>query len=369
MKQLLFVDDELKVLDGLRRMLRTRRDEWECHFAASVDEAFAIAESVSFDAIVSDVNMPVKSGLDLLREMRASEKTKYLPILMLTGNGDVNTKRDALELGATDFLNKPFDFVELTARLQNAIALKGFQDEIRNQNTLLEQRIADRTVELEMSRRDIIIRLAKAAETRDSDTGNHIIRVGLVAQMLAEALGFDKAFQEKILLTAPLHDVGKIGIGDDILQKEGPLSIEERSRMQEHCRIGAEILTEDIGPVFQRLCEIEPTSQANELLVMAARIALCHHEWWDGMGYPRGLKGEETPIEARIVSVADVYDALRSKRPYKFDFSSAETLRILQFGAGTQFDPRVVEKFTEIFDQVETALNELRDGTAVARAA
>jgi len=170
-------------------------------------------------------------------------------------------------------------------------------------------------------------------------------------------------------LTAPLHDVGKIGIADDILQKGGPLSIDERQRMKEHCRIGAEILTEDLGPVFKRLGEIEPEGHVNELLRMAARIALCHHEWWDGMGYPKGLQGEEIPIEARIVAVADVYDALRSKRPYKFDFGANETLQIIHFGSGSQFDPGVVGKFSEIFELVETALQELRDGEAIQEAA
>lgn len=360
MKQLLFVDDETKVLDGLRRMLRSKREEWQCHFVTSVDEGMAVSESVELDAVVSDVNMPGKTGLDLLRMMRSAPATKYLPILMLTGNGDVGTKRDALELGATDFLNKPFDFEELIARLQNAIAMKNFQDEIRNQNTLLEQRVADRTIQLEKSRRDIILRLAKAAETRDTDTGNHIVRVGIVSQLLAKLLGFDQDFQNRILLTAPLHDVGKIGIADDILQKRGPLTTEERDRMQRHCQIGAEILTEDLGPVFKHF-EPDNTPAENDLLHIAARIALNHHERWDGTGYPTGLAGEAIPIEARIVSVADVYDALRSRRPYKEDFTPRDTLNIIQLGSGSQFDPDVVKVFVENFLVIEKTVEELRD--------
>jgi putative two-component system response regulator len=361
LKQLLFVDDETKVLDGLRRMLRTKREAWECHFTTGVDQAIVIANEVSLDAVVSDVNMPGKSGLDLLRIMRADENMKFLPILMLTGNGDVNTKRDALELGATDFLNKPFDFIELTARLQNAIALKGFQDEIRAQNLLLEQRVADRTIELEKSRRDIILRLAKAAETRDSDTGNHIVRVGIIAQLLAAALGLDAKVQEQILLTAPLHDVGKIGIADAILQKAGPLTAEERLQMQAHCDLGEQILSEDIEIVFRHFGTNYAPSGGNDLLQMASRIAACHHEWWDGNGYPRGISGENIPIEARIVAVADVYDALRSQRPYKLDFGPHQTKQIVLGSSGTQFDPRIVDVFVENYDAIERAVEELRD--------
>jgi putative two-component system response regulator len=308
------------------------------------------------------VNMPGRSGLDLLKIIRNEERTRYWPVLMLTGNGDVGTKRSALELGATDFLNKPFDFVELTARLQNAIALKGFQDEIRRQNEILEQRVADRTLALEQSRRDIIFRLAKAAETRDSDTGNHIVRVGVVAQLLAEAVGLSAAAQQEILLTAPLHDVGKIGIGDEILRKPGPLTPEERAKMQEHCRIGAEILTEDLGEFLRKLGDVEDSnSGGNDLLQAAAKIALFHHERWDGTGYPHGVKGEQIPVEARIVAVADVYDALRSKRPYKSDFDPGKTLRIIQEGAGSQFDPRIVEVFESIYPRIEATLANLRD--------
>jgi putative two-component system response regulator len=359
LKNLLFVDDELKVLDGLRRMLRTRRDEWECHFAASVGEAMAVVETVSLDAVVSDVNMPGENGLDLLRRVRNGEETRFLPVLMLTGNGDVNTKREALELGATDFLNKPFDFVELTARLQNAIAIKSFQDEIRTQNALLEKRVADRTVELEKSRRDIILRLAKAADTRDADTGNHIVRVGIVAHFLAVKLGFDAAFLRNILVTAPLHDVGKIGVTDNILRKAGPLSTTERRTMQDHCRIGADILTEDLGPVFKHFEGAESANE-NVLLQMAARIALRHHERWDGTGYPDGIAGEDIPVEARIVSVADVYDALRSRRPYKSDLCAVDTRRIVLEGSGTQFDPQIVAAFDEHFDAIEESVAHLR---------
>jgi putative two-component system response regulator len=361
MKHLLFVDDEIKVLDALRRMLRAKRELWDCHFATGVDEALETIAAFELDAIISDVNMPGKTGLDLLRIVKADERTKLVPMLMLTGNTDVNIKREALELGATDFLNKPFDFAELTARLQNVLALKGFQDEIRAHNADLEQKVADRTFQLEQSRRDIILRLAKAAETRDADTGNHIVRVGLVAKLLSRGLGFDREFQEKMMLTAPLHDVGKIGIEDEILRKPGPLTIEERLRMQEHCRLGAEILTEDLGPLFERFGELGQAAPCNDLLAVAARIAQHHHERWDGKGYPNGLSGEDIPIEARIVAVADVYDALRSRRPYKEDFGPDETLDVISSGAAKHFDPQIVSVFVEMFDRIEELVADLRE--------
>ncbi len=362
MKQLLFVDDEIRVLDGLRRMLRAKRDHWECHFAGSVAEALALVSSISLDAIVSDINMPGQNGLQLLHMLKSSEETKMIPVLMLTGNSDQDVKRQALTIGATDFLNKPFDFVELIARLQNAISLKEFQDEIRRQNALLEERIADRTRELEVSRKDIIIRLAKAAETRDMNTGHHIVRVGIISQLISDRMGYPAKFGEQMLLTAPLHDVGKIAISDNILRKPGPLNENERSAMQEHCAVGADILTEDLTSIFDRMGVAwidEPTK--NNLLEVAAQIAMYHHEHWDGSGYPKGLAGEEIPLEARIVAVADVYDALRSTRPYKRGFEPAVALKVICESAGRQFDPRVVEAFEAIHAEVEERLLPLRE--------
>jgi len=362
LNSLLFVDDEIRVLDGLRRMLRAKREVWDCHFASSVDEALVAIETTNFDVVVSDMNMPGKTGLDLLTAMRAEERTHFTPFLMLTGNGDSNLKRAVLEAGANDFLNKPFDFVELQTRLRNVIALKAFQDEIRDQNILLEHRVQSRTAALESSRREIILRLAKAAETRDTDTGNHIARVGLAAQLIAKYLGFDEAAQERILLTSPLHDVGKIGISDDILRKPGPLTPEERSKMQEHCRIGFEILTQNLQPMFKVFGALEDSSQdRNDLLEAAAKIARYHHERWDGTGYPDGVAGEDIPIEARIVAVADVYDALRSHRNYKRAFNPAETLAMIQEGSGTQFDPIVVDALVANYETIEAAVQGLRE--------
>lgn len=357
MKHLLFVDDEPRILDGLRRNLRQYNDRWDCSFAGGVQEAIERLESNPIDVVISDINMPGRSGIELLKYVRDSELHLHTPVLMLTGNCDADVKRQALELGATDFLQKPCDSVELTARLQNVIALKHFQDEIRAQNEALEELVRRRTRELEQSRRNIIICLAKAAETRDTDTGHHITRVALYSQILAKQLGLNPSQQEVIMLASPLHDVGKIGIADDILRKPGPLTPEEREEMQRHCHIGAEILRAELLPTFRSISEIRYDAgivdSSNELLETASRIALAHHEWYDGSGYPSGLSGELIPQEARIVSICDVYDALRSARPYKNSMSVEQTLAIIDKGSGTQFDPVMVEALRSCVGEFE----------------
>lgn len=362
MKHLLFVDDEPRILDGLRRNLRQFSDRWNCSFAGGVQEAIDKLAVDPIDVVISDINMPGRNGLELLKHVRTDEQFRYIPVLMLTGNCDAEVKRQALEMGATDFLQKPCDSIELTARLQNVIALKHFQDEIRSQNEALEELVRKRTRELEQSRRNIIICLAKAAETRDTDTGHHITRVALYSQILARQLGLDSSQQEVIMLASPLHDVGKIGIADDILRKPGPLTPEEREEMQRHCHIGAEILRAELLPTFRSISEIRYDAgivdSSNELLETASRIALAHHEWFDGSGYPSGLSGEQIPVEARIVSICDVYDALRSARPYKNSMSVEQTLSIIEKGSGTQFDPSMVDALRSCVNEFEMIRSE-----------
>ncbi|MBX3119671.1 MAG: response regulator [Fimbriimonadaceae bacterium] len=372
MKTILLVDDERNVLDALRRMLRAMRDEWEFLFAECFTEAAEIIQSTDLDAIVSDHNMPGKTGIDLLQHLRAGDRNSRIPFIMLTGNSDSRLLHEALDKGATDFLHKPCDAAELIARLKNVIALKDFQEQILHQNELLELRVRERTRDLERSQRDIVFRLAKAAEARDSDTGNHILRVGLFSLTLAKELGMDERFQDDILLASPLHDVGKIGISDAILRKPGSLTDEERQAMQEHCRIGAEILSEELQATFSLLSrEVDESSSSggNALLAMAANIARYHHEHWDGNGYPARVSGEDIPIEARIVAVADVYDALRSPRPYKGAMSEGETVAYIFERSGSQFDPRVVSAMMSVRDELERIRTELEDCAESARRA
>ncbi len=359
MARILFVDDEPNFLSGIRRMLWDDSSEWELFFAESADEALKIASQKVLDTIVSDVSMPGKDGLELLKELKANPATSAIPVVILTGNAEAHLKRKALDLGAADLLNKPIDREDLIARLRSVLRLKRYQDELRAHNELLEFRVRERTRELESSRRDIIWRLAKAGEFRDEDTGDHVVRVALSSRILAAQIGLDQEMVEAVFLTSPLHDIGKIGIPDGILLKPGKLTDEERAQVQKHCEIGASILvelpkgaeyflnTQEDGDRLPILEAIEPIRE------FAATIAMTHHERWDGTGYPKGLGGEEIPIVGRVVAVADLYDALRSSRPYKKAFDRAKASQIMEESVGTHIDPMVFDAFVRVQDELE----------------
>jgi len=365
--RVLFVDDEQRLLDALRRSLRTQRGKWEMHFVQNAEQALEAVRRIEFDTIVTDIRMPGKDGFELIKELQARERTSDIPIIVLTGCNEHDLKRKALDLGATDLLNKPPDNEELIARIRSAFRLKEHQDQIRIHNQLLEKAVRERTQELEQSRLDIIWRLAKAGEYRDEDTGNHILRVGCYCRAIAEKLWFRKSFIDMISLTGPLHDIGKIGIPDSILLKKGKLDNAEWEIMQTHCDVGVAILKEQPKhmPVSvlaaPGLADRQGAQSANPILSMAATIAESHHEKWDGTGYPKGLAGEQIPIEGRITAVADVYDALRSVRPYKTAFSHEKAVGIIQGDAGAHFDPRIVEAFSEVAENLREIRNEFAD--------
>lgn len=358
-KRVLFVDDEPNFLNGIRRMLRSHRDAWHMEFAGGVDEAVAMTEDGAYDAIVSDVNMPLKTGLDLLAILRDRPATQYVPIIILTGNAESDLKRRALDLGATDLLNKPVGQEDLVARLRSVLRLKAYQDQILNQNEFLEQRVRERTADLERARRDIIWRLAKAGEYRDEETGDHVIRVACCSRALAAELGLSKQDVQTIFLTSPLHDLGKIGIPDRILLKNGTLTEDERAIMEKHCEIGASILKAQPRRIAAFLDECADyaddgqSSEADTLREMAIRIILTHHEKFDGSGYPNKLKGDDIPVCGQIVAVADVYDALRSERPYKRAYTVEETLEHMRHGRGSHFAPEVYDAFMRISGNFE----------------
>ncbi|MGB7327028.1 MAG: HD domain-containing phosphohydrolase [Rubripirellula sp.] len=301
------------------------------------------------DLLLLDMMMPVVSGLDVLRVVRADPTFSHLPVLILTASDDRQLRKAALDAGATDFLLKPIDPDDLIPRVRNSLVLKKYQD-------TLEQQVRQRTRELEASRVEVVHCLARAAEHRDEDTGNHVLRVGKYVGLISRSLGVDDATAQLYELAAILHDVGKIGISDSILRKPGKLTAEEFGLMQEHCVLGQAICdptashsdaTEALqsgGPLVGK-----PTSP---LLTTASEIAFTHHEKWDGSGYPCGLKGDEIPLAGRITAVADVFDALGSNRPYKEAFPLEKCLAILEEGRGKHFDPNVLDAFFAVKEQV-----------------
>ena len=371
-QHVLFVDDDPNFLDGLRRILHGHRGRWEMTFVTSVDDALACVETKAIDAIVSDVMLPGKNGFDLLRAISASPSSRHVPVIMMTGVGQRNLKRRALDEGATDLLSKPIDADDLTARIRNVLRLKTYQDEINAQNETLERKVRERTEALNVSRLDLIWRLGQVAEFRDEQTGNHIVRVGSYCRVLAEAMGMGRDFAEMIFLTSPLHDIGKIGIPDRILLQPRKLMPEEWKIMQRHCAIGAGILQQNIqrsAPFGADTVIKSPypnPDRGNPFLVMASSIALTHHEWWDGTGYPQGLSGESIPLESRIVAVADVYDALHSVRPYKPAFPEEKVLGIMKEKVGSHFDPAVNRAFEQSLDAFREIRRQFADKALAA---
>ncbi len=315
-------------------------------------ETLDLLQSRQPDVVLLDIMMPEISGLDLLEQIRADEYFADLPVIILTASSDQQTKIDALGRGATDFLSKPVDPVELAPRIRNALCVKAHQDHLRNYACELEKEVSARTAALKAAQDELIHCLARAAEYRDDDTGQHVKRVGLYAELVARKLGLDDAYIQLLTNAAPLHDIGKIGIPDSILLKPGKLEPDEWEQMQKHCGYGKRIVESQVSAEEMATFRTHTdqgarllTGSSSPVLRMAARIALTHHERWDGSGYPLGLVGEDIPLEGRIVAVADVFDALSSKRPYKPAFSVDKCFAIIEEQRGKQFDPQVVDAF------------------------
>ncbi len=361
-KQILVVDDDQRMLDALRRAMRRQSDDWSVTFVRHPEAAWEALLDTAYDAVVTDIRMPGISGLDLLERMQQSDKTKDVPVVVLTGLSDHGLKEKALERGAADLLNKPVDAGQLIARLRNVLQTKTYQDDLRATNDLLADKVRRQKLDLAQSRMSVVCRLGMAAEFRDEDTGNHVIRVGCFSRAVAAAMGMPRSFLEMLLLAAPLHDIGKIGIPDSVLLKPGPLSDEQWAVMQRHCEIGERILREQSKVMVPLLDWYAVDSPAIEdtlvnhdpVLEMAATIALTHHEKWDGGGYPGGLAGEAIPLESRIVAVADVFDALTSNRPYRPARPEDEALTIMAATVGSHFEPRVHTAFLRSLPEIRT---------------
>lgn len=286
-----------------------------------------------YDLIVLDINMPMMDGFQVMEGLKTVEAEGYLPVLALTAEPAHKIK--ALDAGAKDFVSKPFDKVEILTRIHNLLEVRTLYGTLQQYNQVLEERVRERTAELRSSYREAIFTMTAAAEHKDEDTGLHIQRIGVYCERLAGLLGLEGEFRETILYASPMHDIGKIGIPDHILLKPGMLTADEWKIMKLHTVLGARILEDKHSPYLQ----------------MGAEIALNHHERWDGTGYPNKLRGEEIPLAARIMQICDVYDALRSRRPYKVPFDHETAMRILRGGDDRSrpehFEPRILEAFSD----------------------
>jgi putative two-component system response regulator len=348
--KIMVIDDESTNVKVVRRLLEMAG---YTRFFTTTDSTTAIAmlHQECPDLVLLDLMMPQVSGLDILAEVRFDDDLSNIPIVILTAVTDRETKLRALELGATDFLGKPLDPSELVARVRNVLAVKAFQDRLENYSKDLEAAVRLWTAELELSRQDVIHCLARAAEYRDDDMGNHIIRVGKYARLLGEALGITGERADVLEQAAQLHDVGKIGIPDSVLLKPGKLTAEEFEVMKTHCGFGQHILkpiSNEDEIILRRHAEVGAKILevgTSPVLVLAERIALTHHEWWDGSGYPARLCGEQIPLEGRITAVADVFDALSSTRCYKSALPLDKSFEIMASERGTHFDPAVIDTF------------------------
>ncbi len=299
------------------------------------------------DLILLDVVMPDIDGFKVCHTIKSSFQTKHIPVLMLTALTDIKSRHKGLKAGAIDFLTKPIDPDELSYKIENVIKLKDHQKFLENRTKLLEDIIEDKIGEVRDAFNDSIDRLTLAAEYRDDDTALHIKRVGHYVRLLAQILAFDEDQIEIMECASPMHDVGKIGIREGILIKPDKLSKEEYEEMKSHTIIGGKILG----------------GGKSELLKSAEKFALYHHEKWDGSGYPHELRGKKIPIEGRLMLLADIYDALRSSRPYKPSYDHDEVYKIITEGnegtKPTHFDPLILkafkdnhEKFADIFDNM-----------------
>jgi response regulator RpfG family c-di-GMP phosphodiesterase len=329
---ILVVDDEevnLLVLGRLLEEVGYRRVQTTSD-PHRVLELFAQTEP---DLVVLDLHMPRIDGFEVMKRLApVAGGPSGVPILVLTADVTEEVKRRALASGARDFLTKPYSAVELLLRVRNLLEVQRLHRQLRDHNANLERQVAERTRELEQARREILMRLALAAEYRDDATQQHAWRIGRTCGLLAEKVGLDQRQVELVRRAAPLHDIGKIGIPDSILLKPGRLTKLEFESIKVHTTIGAGILA----------------GSQSTLLLLAERIALSHHERWDGGGYPHGQRGEEIPLAGRIVALADVFDALAHERPYKQAWPLEEAVAEIRRQRGRHFDPDLVDAFAEL---------------------
>ncbi len=317
--RILVVDDEPLNLKVIREVLH---EQYRLSFAKSADAALKLIDKEIPDLILLDIMMPEMSGLEMCKILKSQKQTKHIPVIFVTALGDENDEFVGFELGAVDYITKPISPAIVRARVKNHLSLVQAE-------------------QLKQAHVDLVDRLGRAAEYKDTDTGEHIARMSQYSQILAIAYGMSEQYAELIRQAAPMHDIGKIGIPDAVLLKPGKLTDEEFEQMKTHSIIGAKILENSESPLLQ----------------LAHLLAMEHHEKWDGTGYPNNLKAEEISIEGRIVAIADVFDALTSKRPYKEAWSVEEAFDFIEKQAGIHFDPELVRLFLANKDKILAVRN------------
>lgn len=341
---ILIVDDNDANILLLENILRQRgyRNVRSCSDPFKVT---ALHCEHQFALILLDMQMPGLDGLGVMNELRAAAPERYLPVLIITAQTDSELRLKALSLGARDYVTKPLVVAELSQRIRNLLEVElAYRDRLA-QAAILEAKVRERTRELEESQKEILHRLALAGEYRDNETGNHVQRVSRSSKALALAVGMNEDVAEMIFHASPMHDVGKIGIPDDILLRPGRLEGKDLQIMRGHVEIGGKILDEHKAPVMK----------------MAHAIAMAHHERWDGKGYPRGLAGSDIPLEARIVAICDVFDALTSVRPYKPAWPIDDAVKYLREQAGMHFDPELSKAFLGILPEIMSIRTQFSD--------
>jgi len=332
---ILVIDDEEINLEIIEELL-TNNGFSNITFFSDPVKAVEYYQQTPPDLVLLDINMPVLSGFNVLQRFEDVHHTPEPPVLVISVLADRETRLQAFKLGAKDFINKPFDDEEAIMRMRNLLEMHLAHKENIEYSQTLEELVQYRTKDLLETQNEMIERLALAAEYRDNDTADHTIRVGHYAKALAQALGMNEKEAENLRLSAPMHDIGKLGIPDNVLLKAGKLDADEWACMQGHAEIGYKILKDSNSLILKN----------------AGIIALSHHEKWDGSGYPSGLKGTEIHLYGRITAVADVFDALTMIRPYKKAWTMEDAAQLIRDESDKHFDPSIVEAFNQVLDQL-----------------